>query len=406
MVNPDKAGQRKFFILLGIIFLTFLWMGCSNLNSNDSEPEEITPPPIEEPPRIEEFSIGAVGDIMVHEPQIKAAYVGGDQGYDFAPVFQPIKKYIEEVDIAIANLETTLSGAEQNYSGYPMFNSPEQMAEALKLTGFDVITTANNHSLDRRSHGVKSTLDYLDAQGLDHTGTARSQEEQDRVLIKNIRDVSIAFLAYTYGTNGIPIPDDQPYLVNLIDHERMERDIQRAKDMNVDLIVVSVHFGNEYQRHESEEQKELVDFLLTQGVDVVLGSHPHVIQPMEIRQVTTVDGEEKEAFLIYSLGNFVSNQRDRYRDSGLILQLYFQKNFETGRTSLERVEYIPTWVDKSNVDGKLQYRVLAVEDALSNYQEDPLISQGDYELLQRTWKDTTEHLEREDARMVVKPIGN
>src|SRR5690554_1761660 len=148
MVNPDKAGQRKFFILLGIIFLTFLWMGCSNLNSNDSEPEEITPPPIEEPPRIEEFSIGAVGDIMVHEPQIKAAYVGGDQGYDFAPVFQPIKKYIEEVDIAIANLETTLSGAEQNYSGYPMFNSPEQMAEALKLTGFDVITTANNHSLD------------------------------------------------------------------------------------------------------------------------------------------------------------------------------------------------------------------------------------------------------------------
>jgi len=308
----------------------------------------------------------------------------------------------------VANLETTLSGAEKGYSGYPMFNSPEQMAEALKWTGFDVITTANNHSLDRRSHGVISTLDFLDANGLDHTGTARTQEEQDTLLIKKIKDVSIAFLSYTYGTNGIPIPEDEPYLVNLIHHEEMEEDIQRGKDSNVDLMVVSLHFGNEYQREESEEQRQLVDFLLEQGVDVILGSHPHVIQPMEIRNVTTKDGEVKDSFVIYSMGNFVSNQRDRYRDSGLILQLYFQKNFQTNTITLERVEYIPTWVDKSNVNGKVQYHILAVEDDLSNYQNDesPLITPGDYEILQRTWKDTTEHLEQEDARMVVKPLLN
>lgn len=410
MNRPKSIRKTGWLIILLVTSLLFIWTGCSKfiIQEKPVEPKETITPPVEEPPRVEEISIGAVGDVMVHSPQYKAANVGGEKGYDFNPVFEPIKKYIEEMDLAVANLETTLSGADKGYSGYPMFNSPEQIAEALKETGFDVITTANNHSLDRRSHGVQSTLDFLDEYNLEHTGTARSEEERDNILIKNIKDVSVAFLAYTYGTNGIPLPKDEPYLVNLIDKEQMELDISKAKESTVDLIIVSVHFGNEYQRKESEEQRELVDFLLEQGVDVVLGSHPHVIQPMEIRKVTTVDGEEKESFVIYSMGNFVSNQRDRYKDSGLILQLHFTKNFETNNTLLEKVEYIPTWVDKSNVGGKNQYHILAVEEAISLYENDQesLISQKDYEILQRTWKDTTEHLgQYDDAKMVLKPLG-
>lgn len=369
-----------------------------------SQPEELLVE--EQTPRIEEISMAAVGDIMVHSPQFESAYVGGEQGYDFYPVFQPIEKYIKQVDIAVGNLETTLAGEEKGYTGYPEFNSPEQLAEALKLSGFDVITTANNHSLDRRNFGVRSTLDFLDQQGLSHTGTARSQEERDTILIKNVKDVEIAFLSYTYGTNGIPLPEEAPYAVNLIDKEQIKRDIQQAKNQKVDIIVASMHFGNEYQRTESQEQRDLVEFLLEQGVDVILGSHPHVIQPMEIRKVTTVDGEEKECFLIYSMGNFVSNQRDRYRDAGIILQIFFEKNFETNKTTLQKVEYVPTWVDKSNIGGKISYHIVSIEQAIQEYEnnQSETISQENYQSLQQTWEDTTGHLKQENTKINVKSL--
>lgn len=413
IIRLSRSKRAIIFVLF--LSLLFIITGC-NIGGTEQEfqkesQQELEPdvPPIEEEPhRIEEISIASVGDIMAHKPQINAAYVGGEKQYDFYPVFQPIEKYIKEADIAVGNLETTLAGAEKEYTGYPEFNSPEQLAEALKLTGFDVITTANNHSLDRRSHGVKSTLSFLDEQDLSYTGTARSQEERDQILIKNVKDINIAFLSYTYGTNGIPIPKDEPYLVNLIDKELIKLDIQEAKRQNVDIIVTSIHFGNEYQRNESVEQRELVDFLLEQGVDVVLGGHPHVIQPMEIRNVTTIDGEEKECFLIYSMGNFISNQRDRYRESGIILQIFFEKNFDTNETTLQKVEYIPTWVDKSNVKGKNRYHILAVEEAIREYEEsqNEMLSNEDYNLLQQAWQDTTEHLEQENAKMVLKPLGD
>lgn len=402
-----KRFNRKRAVILVIIFsLIFIWTGC-DIDEIKEESEKVQAiPPTEKVPRVEEVTIAAVGDIMVHSPQFHSAYVGGKQGFDFYPVFQPIEKYIQGTDIAVGNLETTFAGADQGYSGYPMFNSPEQLGQALKQTGFDVITTANNHCLDRGSDGVKSTLNFLDDYRLDHTGTGRSQEERDKILIETVDGIHIAFMAYTYGTNGMSVPEEEPYLVNLIDKEQIALDIQKAKDQNADIIVVSMHFGNEYQREENEEQRELVDFLLEQGVDVVLGSHPHVLQPMEIRKVTTIDGEEKEAFVIYSLGNFVSNQRDRYKDSGVILQISFEKNFHTDKTILQKVEYIPTWVDKSNAGGKTYYHVLAVEEAMNQYQlgQKKTLSDNDYEVLQRTWQDTKELLQQDNEKMVIKTL--
>ncbi|MCR1899013.1 CapA family protein [Irregularibacter muris] len=401
-----KISKKRILLFILILSLAILWTGCGMKDIGQESPQNSEETPREEIPRIEEITMAAVGDIMVHSPQFEAAYVGGEEKYDFYPTFQPIEKYIQETDIAVANLETTFAGEDKGYTGYPMFNSPEQLGKALKQTGFDVITTANNHSLDRRSQGVKSTLDFLDQEGLDYTGTARSQEERDRILIKEVKNVKIAFLAYTYGTNGIPLPEDEPYLVNLIDKTQIEEDIQRAKAENPDIIVASMHFGVEYQRTPNDEQKELVDFLAQQGVDVILGSHPHVIQPMEIKNVVTAEGEEKEVFVIYSMGNFISNQRDRYTDSGLILQMGFEKNFKTNKTVLKQVEYIPTWVNKTSTGGKLYYEVVAVEEAMKQYEnnESKLISKEGYNLLQRTWNDTTSHLEQENAKMVLKPL--
>ncbi|SJZ49520.1 poly-gamma-glutamate synthesis protein (capsule biosynthesis protein) [Garciella nitratireducens DSM 15102] len=399
-------NKKRIGVLILISFLIFVGIGC-NTDKIPSESQQVQSISQEQKsPRIEKVTIAAVGDIMVHSPQFRSAYIGGKQKYDFYPVFQPIEKYIQQADIAIANLETTFAGAQEGYSGYPMFNSPQQLGRALKQTGFDVITTANNHCLDRRTDGLKSTLNFLDSYGLDHTGTARNQEERNKILIKKINNINIAFLAYTYGTNGIPVPEEEPYLVNLAKKEQIALDIQKAKQQKADMIVVSMHFGNEYQREESQEQKEWVDFLLKQGVDVILGSHPHVLQRMEIRKVHTIDGKDKDAFLIYSLGNFLSNQRDRYKDSGVILQISFEKNFDTGKTSLQKVEYIPTWVDKSNVNGKIYYHILAVEQAISQYQlgENEMLSEPDYELLQRTWKDTTELLQQDNEKMVIKTL--
>ena len=326
---------------------------------------------------------------MVHNTQFYSAYVGGKEQYDFKPVFEPIKKHIESSDFAMANLETTLSGKDMKYSNYPRFNSPEQIADALKYTGFDMVTTANNHAMDRGNYGVIKTIENLSKSGLLHTGTARNSEERDHVLVEKINGIKIAFLAYTYGTNGIPLPEGKDYLVNLIIKDRMLADINKAKSKNVDIIITSLHFGNEYCRSPGKKQKELVGYLVSHGVDIVFGDHPHVLQPMEIIELNGRTG-----FVIYSLGNFVSDQRKRYRDSGIILNLFLEKNFQSGKTIIKDVNFIPTWVDKSYIGSKLNYRVLPVKEAIKNYEtgKDNLLSKNDYFKLKRTLQDVIAHL--------------
>lgn len=355
--------------------------------------KEIEKPSI---PIIEKINIAAVGDIMMHLPQVTAGYNGKTKTYNFDSVFAPVRDYLEQADITIGNLETTLSGANKEYTGYPLFNSPDEIASALKNVGFDILTTSNNHSLDRRTYGVNRTLDVLDELELLHTGTARNKEERDKLLIVEVKGIKIAFMAYTYGTNGIPI--EKEYQVNLIDKEKMLKDIAKAKKEKVDVICMSVHFGNEYQRKQNKKQEELVDFLFKNGVDIVLGSHPHVLQPMEMRTIKTVDGKDKEVFVIYSLGNFVSNQRDRYKDAGVILNIELQKNFDTGITTIEKVEYTPTWVDRSTINNKRGYRILPIESSLKDHKDklDKLITNEDYNKMKQALEDTTSLLKSND----------
>lgn len=352
-------------------------------------PDATTERQVAEPePPVERFTILAVGDLMVHTPQLTSARVA--DGYDFEPCFAPVASRITAADLAIGNLETTLAGADRGYTGYPMFNSPDSFADALVESGFDVLTTANNHTLDRGPAGLTRTLDILDELDAQHTGTARTAEEAERILMAEVNGAKVAILAYTYGMNGFTAPSDKKWMVNVIDTTRMVADVKRARELEPDLVIVSIHNGVEYQRQPSESQKAVEMAMIEAGADVVLGSHPHVIQPMQTVEATREDGTPRTGFIIHSLGNFVSNQRERYRNTGLLLELGFEKDVRSGVTSLVSVEYVPVWVDDTDEAGK-EHRVLPIGDVLADSAY-PGVDTADRTRIQQAWDDTTSHL--------------
>lgn len=330
----------------------------------------------------------AVGDLLMHLPLVHASALP-DGGWDFTPLFEPVRPWIEAADLAIANLETTLTGPDYPWAGYPSFNTPPEFARDLKAVGFDVLTHANNHSLDYSKFGIEKTHEALERYGMPHTGTARTPEEREQILVvEPVPGIRVAVLAYTATTNWIPLPE--PWSVNLVDDEQMPADIGRARSRDdVDLVVVALHFGEEYAREPNDEQRHYVDVALQAGADIVLGSHPHVIQPIEVRQVRDAFGRDLPRAVIYSLGNFISNQVGLYQEAGLMLLVDVAK--EDGVTRIERVSFVPTWVHGYRADGRQRYRVVAVEQALRDYEAgvDPLLTEADYGRLREVWADTT-----------------
>ena len=331
------------------------------------------------------IKMAVIGDIMCHNTQYKDAYNPQTDIYDFSYVFSDIKHYINNADIAIGNLETTFAGKERGYSNYPTFNTPEQLANNLKDMGIDVVSTANNHCMDKGFSGIVSTLKFLDEAGISHTGTNATAEEQNNILVKNTNGVKIAFLSFTYGTNGIKIPTDKDFAVNLIDEDLITKQINLVKEQKPDLICVSMHWGIEYQKVQNAEQERLADFLFRNGVDIILGSHPHVLQPMEKKTITLEDGTTKDVFVIYSLGNFMSGQtKENTRDS-VILNIDIIKNGETGKTTIKKVEYIPIYMYKSTTVNTKRYKVLDIENSIENYEngQDKTIGQETYSILKK-----------------------
>ncbi len=393
-----KKTIKVIHLLFLVLALALIGLGCgvegviSQLKGEPREEQQVltgdsTPEEVEieaEPEPLRKISIAAVGDIMAHMPQINSAYRKEKNIYDFRDHFSEVKPIFHASDLVIGNLETTLAGKDRGYSGYPMFNAPDELADALAWAGFDVLSTANNHSLDRGEKGLLRTLEVLVERGITPVGTHSSLEARNSPVIVERNGITIGLLAYTYGTNGIPIPNGKSYLVNLIDHQQMEEDITNLRPL-VDLVVICMHWGNEYQRQPHASQRSLANMLVAWGADIILGSHPHVIQPAEFIN---------DSFVIYSLGNFISNQRDRYRDSGVILTLEITKDPVDNKVSIERVSYIPTWVHKFRKDNRWNYRILPVEEYLTKYNsgQDRYIEKGEYERLQQVWKETREHL--------------
>jgi poly-gamma-glutamate synthesis protein (capsule biosynthesis protein) len=320
----------------------------------------------------------AVGDIMMHMPQLPAYYDPESRRYDFTPYFTEVKPLIAEADWAMANLETTLS-ADGDYSGFPRFSSPHELAAALKDAGFDIVTTANNHALDRGVPGVERTLGFLGQQGLVTRGTYRSAEEAAGLTIVEQNHIRLGLLAYTYGTNGIPVPEDKPWLVDLIDGERMVRDIAALREAGADYIVIALHFGTEYQTMPNKEQKDLARRLIAAGADLIAGSHPHVIQPYEIVEAPDESGEPRRGVILYSMGNFISNQRGDTKDYGVLFRIKLRK--EEGVTRTADVEPVVTWVHRYKAEGRNHYRILPVERVLEE-RSDPLLTAADYKQLE------------------------
>ena len=384
--------KKPFIIFISIAILTFVFLFViehfftedlpaeNTVNSGNTETE---PPVIVTPIEDKHFTMSVIGDIMCHDTQYKDAY-NSEGTYDFSYVFEDVKSYINEADIAVGNLETTFAGKDRGYSNYPRFNTPEQLAYNLKDFGIDVVSTANNHSMDTNFSGLVSTLNYLDDAGISHTGTSATQEDQNKILIKEVNSVKIAFLAFTYGTNGIPVPSDKSFAVNLIDDAFIIEQVSLAKEQEPDLICVSMHWGTEYQTKQNSEQERLANLLFENGVDVIFGSHPHVLQPMEKKTITLEDGSTKDCFVIYSLGNFMSGQVRANTRNSVILNMSFTKSGETGKTTINSVSYIPIYMYRSASGSVQRYKVIDIEKTLQNYDNgiDTSISKSTYSTLQ------------------------
>lgn len=339
--------------------------------------------------------VSAVGDVMVHSTQLNSAYDKDCKCWKFESVFQEVKKKMENYDLNICNLETTLPGNKKMFSGYPSFGSPNSLATALKKTGFNVVTTANNHSVDKGSLGIDNTIKVLEKNNLLHLGTYSSLTEyqKNRVLFIKKNDILFAFLNYTYGTNGIPVPKGK--VVNLIDRNLLTKDVALARKKKADVIVVYFHFGEEYQRLPNTFQKNLVSFAFKEGVDIVLGSHPHVLQPFELKSIKDRFGVVKKRLVIYSLGNFVSSQHKRYTNGGIIFGFELKKTIykNSSQVEIENIHYIPVWVyvQKSKIRSK--YYVIPVEDYLSSVGNIK-ITQKAIQRMKQFYSDTKTHFKR------------
>lgn len=333
--------------------------------------------------------LAVVGDIMVHDYQYNEAYDPATGEYDFMHNFQDVKQYFEGNDLVIGNLELTFGGPDKPYSSFPCFNTPDSFLDAVKDAGFDLLTTANNHSMDTGKAGVIRTLDQLDEYGIAHVGTYRSQEERDTICYRDVNGICFAFLSYTYGTNGIPVPDS--YLVNLIDDTQMLADIREARE-HADVVVVLPHMGNEYETEPREIFVEWADAMFAAGADIVLASHPHVLQRMEYRKVDHGDGVH-DGFIIYSLGNFISSQTTPPRNASIILHLTVEQTADAPANVTE-VSFVPIWTQFRNAADENEFVVRSVTErlSLSQAEKDAQIRKKDQKRLEEIHHETASFL--------------
>ncbi len=302
------------------------------------------------------MTLAAVGDILIHNTVYNDAQI--NDGYDFNPMFSAVKEYLVSPDLTIANQETIIGGSEIGLSSYPSFNSPYELADALVENGIDIVSIANNHTIDRGEKAVLNATNYFDKIKLQYVGGYKDWEDKKRIRVLNRNGINIAFLSYTYGTNGIPIPAGKEYLVNLIDLPKIKEDIKAAKEVS-DVVSVSMHWGNEYQRYPSEEQLTLGKEIANAGADIIIGHHPHVLQPMG--WIEREDGGQ--TFVIYSLGNFLSGQMWDYKDIGGVLQLEITKEVRAKDETIIKIEnpsFTSTYVTNK---GQRNFRIIPLKDA-------------------------------------------
>jgi len=347
------------------------------------EKEEVpTEPPAPHP--VSTASIGVTGDILIHSTVYNSARQA-DGSYDFTYHYQHIAPYFQKYDCMVANLEVTLAGG--NPSSYPCFNCPDSIVDALKGAGVDLLLTANNHSYDTRTAGLKRTVQVVREKGLEYLGT-RDNTEESFYKVKDINGVKVGMACFTYSTvsnsgvkalNGITLNRDAFDLVSNFDPNRLdefyaeaERAVTELKNGGAEVLIFYVHWGYEYRYTPSDHQKKMAQKLCELGVNVIVGGHPHVIQPFET--VTAENGNE--TLCIYSTGNAISNQRKALMDSdnhsghtedGMIFGVTYEK-WSDGSVRLKEVEILPTWVIRENRNGKLNYQIVPLDTAVADWK--------------------------------------
>jgi len=378
---------RRVHVTCLVLLLLFL-SGCTGdstrlrdlLPGSAGAPEITAPDSIVYTGRSSQIVISAVGDIMMHGPQIRAQLDPLTGNYSFVNNFRWVRSYLLLSDLAIGNLETTLGRPNGPFTGYPAFNSPDALARDLQRSGFDVLVTANNHSMDTGTAGLRRTASRVESYGMVAAGTrtARTDSTWNRFTI---RDITVAFAAWTYESephqnrrtiNGIPIPVGQEYLINsynpantTADLSRMASQITEMRASGADLLIFYMHWGEEYADEPTPAQQELASWLAGQGVDIIFGTHPHVVQAVEFLDETLV---------VWSMGNFLSNQRyeslrNRDTEDGIMVHVLVSKDHEQNQTTVTEVHVMPTWVHRywqGGADGRLVYEILPAANVVAD----------------------------------------
>lgn len=339
-------------------------------------PPEPEPEPAPEP---RTFRVAASGDLLIHSAVREAAASYADwEGYDFTPMFDPVSDIITAADLGICHLEVPLSPNNTALSSYPQFNAPHELAEAIAAAGYDTCSVASNHTIDKGETGVRNTLGVLDAAGVQHTGSARGPEE-DGPNVYDVNGVRVGHLSYTYGLNGLQIPSGKDWMVNVIDVDAVLADAAAAKAAGAEFVIVSMHWGVEYNVDPTATQQQQAEAILSSpDVDLILGHHAHVIQP-----VGTVGNE----YVVYGMGNFLSNQRSGNvrvgTEDGVIVEVLVEEQ-DDGSFATIAVEYTPTYVEAGT------FRILPVAPTINGSPTDA----GLRSALETSWDRTQERFNR------------
>lgn len=362
---------------LTLIFILLFYSFNKDSNTNITTVEQTSK--VLSTSETRKITINAIGDIMTHNPQLNAQYDSKTNTYSFDNNYKYVSDYLKNADLSIANLETTLSGDTIPYSSYPTFNTPDTIADALKNAGIDIVSTINNHTFDKGDLGVNRTLDVLKSKKLIPVGTI-SNVNDENYIIKEINGISLGITAFSYGQlkentkflNGIKVSDESKNKLNIFDSS----DVNKAFDTinntlknisNTDIQILIIHWGDEYKRLPNKFQQDLAQKLSDSGVDIIIGSHPHVVQPVDM--IKSTDGNN-ETLVIYSLGNFISNQRREllgtpYTEDGLMVDIDITKN--NGKAFISKVTCIPTWVNKYKKENKITYEIIPITN-MENFE--------------------------------------
>lgn len=423
-MQPRLRRRRRQFKIMGVAIVLFVLTSFTSffIFTKANKVQDIKPAVnikqvdnVREEETISKVTLSFVGDILMHTAQRKSGYISQDNIYNFDGFFSDVKMFFADRDYIVGSFETPIikEKSDNLYSGYPAFKSPPEFVSSVKNSGINVLMTANNHILDQGGKGVIETMKWIEEYGLPFTGTFKSLEDRQKkpVLFLEKNNIKLAFVNYTEITNMAP---SSTSVVNYIELEKIKKDIEFAKASSADAVVVWLHFGNEYQRFPSEKQKDIVKSIAGYGADIIIGSHPHVIQPMEIINI-----EGHKTFVAYSLGNFVSNQYWRYSTDGMILNIDIEKSVD--KVELKNINYIPTAVvreykgpetqnektiktsdqDSDFITGaisrgtlkgnEIKYRVVGAGQAIYDYEnkKDENLTEKDYVRLKTTWDDTT-----------------